>query len=216
MLRHKHMHLYMFIGMFIIQYFVFSYIMSNRVEHITNSVGKVYMCTLMGLFMVFLDILLADKFNAQYFAIVVGLILLFIYLYKTQFGVDDKNYLQEMIEHHSMALLTSKQILEKTKNPGVNNFAVKILLNQEKEIEDMRYLLKSIWEDPHICEFDFHAPIFYRVDLKQTIRCVDYNFVWDNADNYRITLNHSFFCYPHAYILPFPPQKRQFALYISL
>ena len=144
MLRHKHMLLYMFISMFIIQYFVFSYIMSNRVEHINNSVGKVYMCTLMGLFMVFLDILLADKFNAQYFAIVVGLILLFIYLYKTQFGVDDKNYLREMIEHHSMALLTSKQILEKTKNPGVNNFAVKILLNQEKEIEDMRYLLKSI------------------------------------------------------------------------
>jgi uncharacterized protein (DUF305 family) len=41
-------------------------------------------------------------------------------------------------------LLTSKQILEKTKNPAVNNFAVKIIVNQEKEIEDMRYLLKSI------------------------------------------------------------------------
>jgi hypothetical protein len=134
----------MFFGMFIIQYFVISYIMSNRVEHITNSLGKLYMCTLMGLFMVFLDIMMSEKFNPQHFSIIVGLILLFIYLYKTQFGVDDKNYLREMIEHHSMALLTSKQILEKTKNPGVNNFAVKIILNQEKEIEDMRYLLKSI------------------------------------------------------------------------
>ena len=145
MLGHKHMRLYMFIGMFIIQYVAMSYIMSNQVEHINNSVGKLYMCTLMGLFMVFLDIMMSDKFNAQHVGIIVGLILLFIYLYKIQFGVDDKNYLREMIEHHSMALLTSKQILEKTKNPGVNNFAVKIIVNQEKEIEDMRYLLKSIW-----------------------------------------------------------------------
>lgn len=138
------MRLYMFIGMFIIQYVAMSYIMSNQVEHINNSVGKLYICTLMGLFMVFLDIMMSDKFNAQHVGIIVGLILLFIYLYKIQFGVDDKNYLREMIEHHSMALLTSKQILEKTKNPGVNNFAVKIIVNQEKEIEDMRYLLKSI------------------------------------------------------------------------
>ena len=138
------MRLYMFIGMFIIQYVAMSYIMSNQVEHINNSVGKLYMCTLMGLFMVLLDSILSDKFNAQHVGIIVGLILLFIYLYKIQFGVDDKNYLREMIEHHSMALLTSKQILEKTKNPGVNNFAVKIIVNQEKEIEDMRYLLKSI------------------------------------------------------------------------
>ena len=144
MLGHKHMRLYMFIGMFIIQYVAMSYIMSNQVEHINNSVGKLYICTLMGLFMVFLDIMMSDKFNAQHVGIIVGLILLFIYLYKIQFGVDDKNYLREMIEHHSMALLTSKQILEKTKNPGVNNFAVKIIVNQEKEIEDMRYLLKSI------------------------------------------------------------------------
>jgi len=138
------MRLYMFIGMFMIQYFVFSYIMTNQVEHINNSVGKLYMCTLMGLFMVLLDAILSEKFNAQHVSIIVGLTLLVIYLYKIQFGVDDKNYLREMIEHHSMALLTSKQILEKTKNPAVNNFAVKIIVNQEKEIEDMRYLLKSI------------------------------------------------------------------------
>ena len=72
------------------------------------------------------------------------LILLFIYLYRIQFGIDDKNYIREMIEHHSMALLTSKNILEKTKNPAVTNLATTILLTQKKEIEDMRYLLKSI------------------------------------------------------------------------
>jgi uncharacterized protein (DUF305 family) len=49
-----------------------------------------------------------------------------------------------MIEHHSMALLTSQNILEKTKNPALVNLATKIVVNQEQEIADMRYLLKSI------------------------------------------------------------------------
>ena len=135
--------LHMFIGMFLFQYFISSYIMSNSLENITNSTGKIYMCTIMGLFMVLLDMLM-NKTHIQHIFIVLLLIFLTIYLYKIQFGVDDKNYIREMIEHHSMALLTSKKILEKTKNPAVINFATKIVVTQENEIEDMRYLLKSI------------------------------------------------------------------------
>ncbi len=137
------MMLYMFIGMFIIQYFSFSYIMTNRREHITNSTGKIYMCIIMGLFMVLLDMVVMQK-DLKQFTLVVGLTLVFIYLYRIQFGIDEKNYIREMIEHHSMALLTSKNILKKTKNPAVINFATGILVGQEKEIADMRYLLKSI------------------------------------------------------------------------
>ncbi len=121
-----------------------SYIMTDRIENINHSTGKIYMCTIMGLLMALFDNLLGSMFNAQHFTIVAGLLLLFIYLYKIQFGIDDKNYLREMIEHHSMALLTSKNIIEKTKNPAINNLASKILVTQEKEITDMRYLLKSI------------------------------------------------------------------------
>ena len=61
-----------------------------------------------------------------------------------QFGIDEKNYLREMIEHHSMAILTSQRILEKAKNPAVTNFATHILTTQEKEIDDMKYLLKYL------------------------------------------------------------------------
>jgi len=98
----------------------------------------------MGLLMVLLDILLSDMFDLKLFITITSLTLFFIYLYRIQFGIDDNNYIKEMIEHHSMALLTSKNILSKTKNQAVNNIATKIVLTQEKEIEDMRYLLKSI------------------------------------------------------------------------
>jgi len=98
----------------------------------------------MGLLMVLLDILLSDMFDLKLFITITSFTFFFIYLYRIQFGIDDKNYIKEMIEHHSMALLTSKNILAKTKNLAVNNLATKIVLTQEKEIEDMRYILKSI------------------------------------------------------------------------
>jgi|688.fasta_scaffold721294_2 hypothetical protein len=134
---------YMFTGMFLFQYIFSSFIMTNDINNISNSIGKIYMSIIMGLFMVLLDMLIGHK-NLQQVGMVLGLFLFFIYLYRIQFGVDEKNYIREMIEHHSMALLTSKNILEKTKNPAVINFATSILVGQEKEIGDMRYLLKSI------------------------------------------------------------------------
>lgn len=144
MLKMKTSMLYMFIGMFLFQYFIMSYIMTNQLENISNSIGKLYMCIIMGLFMFLLDILFNPMNDTRLVLPICGLILLFIYLYRIQFGVDEKNYIKEMVEHHSMALLTSKNILEKTKNPAVINFATKILVTQEQEIADMRYLMKSI------------------------------------------------------------------------
>jgi len=138
------MMLYMFIGMFLIQYIIMGFVMTDRLDNINHSTGKIYMSIIMGLFMVLLDMLLGPMFNVQHFTMMFGLTLIFIYLYRIQFGVDDKNYIREMIEHHSMALLTSKNILEKTKNPAVINYATKILVGQENEIADMNYLLKSI------------------------------------------------------------------------
>lgn len=140
---HQMMPFYMFTGMFLFQYIFSSFIMTNDINNISNSIGKIYMSIIMGLFMVLLDMLIGHK-NLQQVGMVLGLFLFFIYLYRIQFGVDEKNYIREMIEHHSMALLTSKNILEKTKNPAVINFATSILVGQEKEIGDMRYLLKSI------------------------------------------------------------------------
>jgi hypothetical protein len=96
----------------------------------------------MGLFMILLDIIISH--NHMNKLIVIFLIIFFIYLYRNQYGIDEKNYIREMIEHHSMALLTSKNILEKTDNPAVIDFATKILVGQENEIADMQNLLKSI------------------------------------------------------------------------
>ena len=55
-----------------------------------------------------------------------------------------KEYLEEMIEHHSMALLTSEEILQKTESERVKRLAENIIITQEKEIEYMKQLVNSI------------------------------------------------------------------------
>jgi len=65
----------------------------------------------------------------------------FVYLYRNQIYIEDKDYLEEMIEHHSMALLTSNEILQKTNSERVKKFAENIISTQEKEIDYMKQLL---------------------------------------------------------------------------
>jgi uncharacterized protein (DUF305 family) len=48
-----------------------------------------------------------------------------------------------MIEHHSMAILTSNKILEKTDNYNVAKLAKDILQKQQDEIIIMKDLLKK-------------------------------------------------------------------------
>lgn len=119
---------------------------SNRI-YVTNNIGKVYMSVIMGLFMILLEIMMHDHqykvFSLNlYVFIVIGLIF-FIYLYRKQVAIDDKQYLEGMIEHHSMALLTSEEILKKTDNYDITKLAKNIIQTQSDELKEMQQLLQK-------------------------------------------------------------------------
>ena len=147
-MRISHTLIVMFIGSFIIQYFFMSTIMASSMENITNSLGKVYLSIIMGLYMMFLEIMMHDHqygvFSMKYYIIIGCLIGFFIYLYRAQKYITDKEYLKEMIEHHSMALLTSNKILEKTDNYNVSKIAKNIIQKQKDEIRDMKGILNKV------------------------------------------------------------------------
>ena len=146
-MRLLHTIFFMFIGSFIIQYLIMSAIMTNNISNITFSLGKAYLATIMGLLMVLIEIAMHDmqysSFNLQYYSIFGGLLLLFIYFYRVQYAIKDQQYLEEMIEHHSMALLTSNQILKKTDSYNVSKLAKNIIQTQTDEIMEMQGLLKN-------------------------------------------------------------------------
>ena len=131
---------FMMISSFIIQMFVMSSIMTNSYKNITFSLGKFYMSVIMALLMGILEALMYDNhmntLSVYYYLSLGFLLVIFIYLYRNQIYIDDKDFLKEMVEHHSMALLTSEEILQKTNSEN-------IISTQEKEIEYMKQLLNT-------------------------------------------------------------------------
>ena len=130
---------------FIIQYFVMSIVMVNSLNNITFSLGKFYISVIMTLFMGLTEVIMFDihmqTLSVMYYLTFIIFLTIFIYLYRYQLYIDDDDYLEEMIEHHSMALLTSEAILQKHPSSHVKKLAENILSTQEKEIEYMRQLI---------------------------------------------------------------------------
>ena len=131
----------MFIGSFIIQYFLIPPIMVNSIKDITNNVGKFYtviiMCLLMGTF----DVIIFDQrygvISYHLYTLFLSFIALFTYLYRKQIAVNNKQYLEGMIEHHSMSIFTSEEILKKTNDYHIAKLAKNIIQTQNDEIKMM-------------------------------------------------------------------------------
>ena len=138
---------FMFIGSFIIQYFLMPPIMVSNTMYITNNIGKAYLATIMGISMVILEIMMRDHqyhvLSVNWYAILFGLLAMFVYLYRKQIAINDKQYLEGMIEHHSMALFTSEEILKKTDNYDIAKLAKNIMSQQTDELRSMRELVSK-------------------------------------------------------------------------
>ena len=140
--------LFMMFFSFIIQYYIMSLIMVNDVTNIRNSLGKLYISTIMAFLMGIVEVMMHDFYSRvlslQYYIPLIALLYLCYYLYKTQYKVNDKEYLNEMIEHHSMALLTSDEILKKTSDDNVILLADSIIKGQQKEISIMKQMVENM------------------------------------------------------------------------
>ena len=135
---------FMMISSFIIQLIFMSSIMTDSYKNITFSTGKFYMAIIMAILMGLTEVLMFDTHmktvSGIYYLSLFFVLVMFVYLYRNQVYIEDKDYLNEMIEHHSMALLTSEEILQKTHSERVKKLAENIIVTQEKEIEYMRQL----------------------------------------------------------------------------
>ena len=135
----------MFIGSFIIQYFLIPPIMVNSIKDITNNVGKFYTVIIMCLLMGTLDVIMFDQrygvISYHLYTLFLSFIALFTYLYRKQIAVNNKQYLEGMIEHHSMSIFTSEEILKKTNDYHIAKLAKNIIQIQNDEIKMMQDLL---------------------------------------------------------------------------
>jgi hypothetical protein len=140
--------LYMIVTGFLTHYFIISNVMSYDGENITNNLSKVYMSACMAFIMGILEVLMRDMMQGvtsyKYYIPLFICFIISLWLYRKQVAINEVDYLKEMIEHHDMALFTSKNILEKSNiSPKVREVANRIVNNQTKEIDEMNNLIKE-------------------------------------------------------------------------
>ena len=83
--------------------------------------------------------------NMNLLVFIIGIILTIIttLIIRDQIFIDDNQWLRRMISHHSTALTTSHNIKNKTQNPELKKLAEDIIDTQEREIAQMKQLLKN-------------------------------------------------------------------------
>lgn len=138
---------FILISSFIIHFYIIPYIVVNNHKYIRNNLGKVYTSIIFSMLMMFLEVMMHDyqyKVISLRLYMIFGVVLVcFIYLYKKQVAVNDKQFLEGMIEQHSQTLLMSEEILKKTNDYNITKLAKNIIQTQKDEIRIMDELLNK-------------------------------------------------------------------------
>jgi hypothetical protein len=131
----------LFLGMIILQVFAMPFLMADSPDHVYFSVTQGWLGAAMGAAMVALGGVLHPM--PWWAWLLCGLICAgAIVGYRFQIGVTDREYLHDMIPHHSMAILTSRPRLATT-NPIIARLAEQITAVQKREIAEMKAILAN-------------------------------------------------------------------------
>ena len=140
------------IGTSIVVMFFLMYLHSYQIlDHAWFSETRVYMALIMGaaMMVIMLSYMLhMYKSRSMNIAIYVGAIVLFgasLWLVRSQITVSDVDYMEGMIPHHSIAILTSERA--QIQDIRVRELADKIIEAQRREIKEMEWLIPDIREN---------------------------------------------------------------------
>ena len=134
----------MFVTSIVLGFFVTTSLLVNSTADIKPSQNKFYMALWMALWMVLAELVMLPHSPIWiWVAVIAGLITVW-YMTRKQLLVDDRQYLQAMVQHHSSAILTSNKILERTKNKEIRKLAQEITESQQSEINLINGILQNI------------------------------------------------------------------------
>jgi len=140
------------IGTSIVVMFFLMYLHSYQLlDHAWFSETRVFMALIMGaaMMVIMLSYMLhMYKSRTMNIAIYVGAIVLFgasLWLVRSQITVSDVDYMEGMIPHHSIAILTSERA--QIQDLRVRELADEIIDAQRREIKEMEWLIPDIREN---------------------------------------------------------------------
>lgn len=120
-------------------------------DHVEFSETRAWMTVLMGAMMAIVmlgfmrNMYKNRRVNAAIFVGVALTLVVSAWFIRSQTGVDDVDYMEAMIPHHSIAILTSSRA--EIRDPRVRALADKIIRDQREEVAEMQALIRSIREN---------------------------------------------------------------------
>ena len=137
------------IGTSMVAMFILMYLNSYQlIDHAWFSETRLFMTLIMGgaMMVIMLAFMLkmykSKKVNITIFIGAFLLLLAAVYLVRSQITVSGVDYMEGMIPHHSIAILTSERA--KIEDPRVRELADGIIIAQRKEIKEMEWLIEDI------------------------------------------------------------------------
>ncbi|WP_209367664.1 DUF305 domain-containing protein [Sediminibacillus dalangtanensis] len=131
--------------------FIFKYFSTYQLDHVFFSETRVYMAIMMGAAMTMIMLLFMFRMlknRKANIGIAAGSIVVFflsLFLLRSQTLVDDTDYMEAMIPHHSIAILTSERA--QITDPRVRKLADEIIKAQRREIGEMKKLIKDLKDE---------------------------------------------------------------------
>ncbi|MDF1500350.1 MAG: DUF305 domain-containing protein [Anaerolineales bacterium] len=151
-LSEKYIKFFAMIGTSMLLMYGLMYLNSYQIlEHARFSETRLFMTLIMGgsmtivMMAYMLEMYQNKKANIAIFTGAILLILSSIWLVRSQATVSGVDYMEAMIPHHSIAILTSER--SNIRDPRVRKLADEIIEAQHREIKEMEWLISDIREN---------------------------------------------------------------------
>lgn len=132
----------------IVTMFVLKYSNVYQADHVFFSQTRMWMALMMGMAMIVIMLGfmwgMYESLRTKAIVMIAAILgfAVFLFLARSQSTVDDASWMEAMIPHHSIAVLTSSRA--EISDPRVRKLADDIIKAQVKEIEQMKILLADI------------------------------------------------------------------------
>ena len=148
--NHHYKLLLIMVALSFISMYVLMYAMVNSFDNVYMNVNQFYMAGLMATAMVIIELAIMwsmyknKKLNLLIMTISAVVLAAFWMFVRQQTAVSDKQFIKSMIPHHAAAIL----MVEKTPltDPELKKIAEEIITSQQREIEQMKVILKRLEE----------------------------------------------------------------------
>lgn len=147
--QNSYLRFFAMIGTSMVIMYILMYVNSYQIlDHAWFSETRLFMTTIMGgsMMAIMLSFMLGmyknKKANMAIFLGAALMLLLSVWLVRSQITVDGVDYMEGMIPHHSIAILTSERA--GIEDVRVRELADEIIEAQRKEIKEMEWLIEDI------------------------------------------------------------------------